>query len=51
MIQPSPVRKSRRPRRPVPPPLPASPEMIFRALLELPENHTWAFMKGKSFRD
>ena len=51
MIQPSPGKKSARPRRPVPPPLPASPERLAKALLELPERHTWVFMKGKAFRD
>ena len=46
-----PVRKKARPRRPVPPPLPASPERLAKALLELPEIHTWVFMEGRSFRD
>ena len=51
MIQPSPVKKKARPRRPVPRPLSASPERLAKALLELPEKHTWVFMHGKSFRD
>ena len=51
MYQSPPLKKSRRPRRPVPPPLLASPERLVKALMELPENHTWVFMKGKSFRD
>ena len=51
MIKPSPGKKSTRPRRPVPPPLPGSPERLAKALLELPESHKWVFMKGKSFRD
>ena len=51
MNQPSTDKKKTRPRRPVPPPLPASPEELAKALLELPENHTWIFMNGKSFRD
>ena len=51
MYQPPPLKKRRRPRRPVPPPLLASPERLVKALMELPETHTWIFMKGKSFRD
>ena len=51
MKQPSSFRKRRRPRRPVPPPLLASPEWLVKALMELPETHTWVFMKGKSFRN
>ena len=51
MSQPSPFRKEGRPRRPVPPPVLASPERLVEALLELPESHNWLFMNGKSFRD
>ena len=37
MNQPLPLKKRRRPRRPVPPPLLASPEWLVKALMELPE--------------
>ena len=39
-----------RSRRTIPPPLPASPEMLAKALFELPERHTWRFLKGRSLR-
>ena len=45
------LRKRTRPRRAMPPPLPVSPEDLAKALLELPEDHAWVFMKGKAFRD
>lgn len=45
------LRKRTRPRRTMPPPLPAGPEELAKALIELPEDHTWVFMRGKAFRD
>ena len=44
-------RRRTRPRRPIPPPLPASPEMLAAALLELSESDEWTFLNGKSLRD
>ena len=44
-------RRRTRPRRPLPPPLPASPEMLAAALFELSESHEWKFLNGKSLRD
>ncbi len=40
-----------RPRRVLPLPIAVSAEVLAEALFGLPEQHTWVFMKGKSFRD
>jgi len=45
------IRKSTRPRRVLPPPISDSAEVLAEAVFGLPEDHTWVFMKGKSFRD
>ncbi|MYC05574.1 MAG: hypothetical protein F4X57_00055 [Chloroflexi bacterium] len=44
-------KKSTRPRRTLPLPVDRSAETLAAALFDLPESHTWVFMKGKSFRD
>lgn len=45
------LREPTRPRQEMPPPIRESPEVLATALFNLPEDHVWIFMKGKSFRD
>ena len=45
------IRKRTRPRRVLPLPIVSTPEVLAEALFNLPQSHTWIFMKGKSLRD